>query len=213
MSSCHVRFCLCNHLVHACPGIGNHLMREQFASSLQQDCKKFSNFLQSCCLASHCNQELLDTRCTCRPFTFIQCPHQPKVTVTRVALSWSATCLCAPNQDKGNPGPAQNSEHGSGLQVWAGAMDGKVYVYEASSTGELSNVRILSHESMKSGVRCLVESNGAVYSGAEDGRIASWELRAETFRASAPAHSNIVSALCAVGDLVRSYHMDRNCPR
>lgn len=82
-------------------------------------------------------------------------------------------------------------------------MDGKVYVYETSSSGELSNVRTLSHESMKTGVRCLVEANGAVYSGAEDGRIASWELRTETFRASASVHANIVSALCAVGDLVR----------
>lgn len=88
------------------------------------------------------------------------------------------------------------------MQLWAGAMDGKVYVYDISSSGKISSVRVLSHESMKSGVRCLVECNGAVYSGAEDGRIACWDLHTEAFRAAAAVHSNIVSALCAVGDLV-----------
>jgi len=81
-------------------------------------------------------------------------------------------------------------------------MDGKVYVYDVGTAGELSNVRTLTHESMKAGVRCLVESNGAVYSGAEDGRIAAWDLGTETFRSAASVHSNIVSSLCEVGDLV-----------
>lgn len=83
-------------------------------------------------------------------------------------------------------------------------MDGKVYVYDAGATGDLSNVRTLSHDSMRAGVRCLAECNGSVYSGAEDGRIAAWDVSSEMFRSAAPVHSNIVSALCSVGDLVRS---------
>lgn len=94
------------------------------------------------------------------------------------------------------------------LQVWSGSMDGKVYLYDADSQGALENPRTLAHESLRSGVRCLAHSDrsgkseGMVVAGAEDGRVAIWSAASQTCLASAPVHSNIVSALCAIGDLV-----------
>ena len=90
------------------------------------------------------------------------------------------------------------------LQVWAGSMDGKLYVYDDDKQGNLSNVAVLTHESMRSGVRTLARSGDCVYSGAEDGTVACWSLRDQTLLSSGAVHSKIVSALCAVGDLVRN---------
>lgn len=102
----------------------------------------------------------------------------------------------------------------AGVQLWSGSMDGKVYVYDADSEGELQNVRALTHQSLRSGVRCLAHNascTGAggsktisvVFAGAEDGKVAIWDAVEETFLVSASIHSNIVSALCAMGGMVR----------
>lgn len=103
------------------------------------------------------------------------------------------------------------------LQLWAGSMDGKIYVYDADADGALSSQRAVTHESLRSGVRSLAH-NGAVeggswttkptivVAGAEDGHVAIWDVDKESHVASAAVHSNIVSAVCAMGDLVRRSH-------
>lgn len=102
------------------------------------------------------------------------------------------------------------------MQLWSGSMDGKVYVYDSDEQGAVENQRALTHDSLRSGVRCLAHSGGncpilreqsgksrvLVVAGAEDGRVAIWNAATETCLASVAAHSNIVSALCAMGDLV-----------
>jgi N-acetylglucosamine kinase-like BadF-type ATPase len=82
-------------------------------------------------------------------------------------------------------------------------MDGRMYVYDCADGGHLTNVRPLSHDSMKSGVRSIAQCNNLVFSGAEDGSVAAWDISKETVVASAQVHAHIVSALCAFGDLVR----------
>ena len=90
------------------------------------------------------------------------------------------------------------------MQVWAGSMDGKVYVYDIAQSGGLSNVRTLSHDSLKSGVRALLDANTHVFAGAEDGKICVFSKTDENATASTgSAHKNIVGALCNVGGLVR----------
>jgi hypothetical protein len=99
------------------------------------------------------------------------------------------------------------------VQLWAGSMDGKMYIYDADEVGGLSNPRPVSHESLRSGVRSLAH-NGIiaagswtqkptrVISGAEDGKVGIWDVDKETLVASASVHANIVSAICSMGDLV-----------
>lgn len=88
------------------------------------------------------------------------------------------------------------------LQVWTAAMDGRIYTYSDNGAGSLTDMKTLSHESMRSGVRSLAHVDGCVYSGAEDGHVACWAVESETFRSSEAVHGNIVSTLCSVGDLV-----------
>jgi hypothetical protein len=91
------------------------------------------------------------------------------------------------------------------LQLWAGSMDGCVYVYDLNELGDLSNVRSVTHATLKTGVRALTASGHQVYGGTEDGTLFTLQQDSETFVASVKEHSNIVSCLCAVGSLVRCY--------
>jgi len=83
-------------------------------------------------------------------------------------------------------------------------MDGKVYVYDVDEAGVLTNMTALSHESLKSGVRALLDAKTHVFAGAEDGRICAFSKETEAATAAtSAAHQNIVGALCNVGGLVR----------
>jgi hypothetical protein len=91
-------------------------------------------------------------------------------------------------------------------------MDGKVYVYDDDGAGTLGNLKVLAHESMRSGVRTMARAGDCVFTGAEDGTVACWGLRDLAVRASGAVHGKIVSALCAVGDLVRTFqHLTLPC--
>ena len=93
--------------------------------------------------------------------------------------------------------------NGACLQVWTAAQDGKIYVYSDDGAGALTYLQALATESMRTGVRALALSGDRVFSGSEDGHVACWNAATCTALASAGAHSNIVSSLCSVGDLVR----------
>lgn len=97
---------------------------------------------------------------------------------------------------------AMNSE-GLSEQVWTGAMDGRIYTYCDDGAGNLTDMKSLSHESMRSGVRALVQRGACVYSGAENGAVACWDVGSGAFKCSESVHSNIVSTMTTVGDLAR----------
>lgn len=82
-------------------------------------------------------------------------------------------------------------------------MDGRVYVYDLSSQGELSNVRSVAHDALKTGVRALATDGSRVYGGTEDGKLFTLQRDSEAFVASVKGHASIVSCLCRIGNLVR----------
>ena len=70
--------------------------------------------------------------------------------------------------------------------------NGRIYVYDDDSAGALTDVKVLAHECMRSGVRTLARNGDFVYSGAEDGTLACWSLREHNVLSSAAVHSKIV---------------------
>lgn len=90
-------------------------------------------------------------------------------------------------------------------QVWTASMDGRLYVYSCRAPGELSSVRPLSADSMRSGVRTLLYTQDLIFSGSEDGNVAIWDVVQERAQAAVHSvHNNIVSTLCDVGGQVRA---------
>jgi hypothetical protein len=81
-------------------------------------------------------------------------------------------------------------------------MDGKLYVYTCTAPGQLSEVRPLANESMRTGVRTLLCSGKVMISGSEDGHVALWSVGDETVQVTLSVHSNIVSTICDVGGQV-----------
>jgi hypothetical protein len=55
---------------------------------------------------------------------------------------------------------------------------------------------------MRSGVRVLARLGNRIFAGAEDGHVSCWKEDSRTLVAASSVHSNIVSCMCAVGDLV-----------